>query len=171
MNFEVELNGRTRRVAVERTGPGRYRVTLDDTAHDLDASRAGEYGLSLLLGCEGGTSRDVQIAPGGAPGESLVSLEGRTVAVTVNGRRLRRRGADRVSDVGGEQKVVAPMSGRVVRILVTPGEQVAPRQPVIVVEAMKMENELRSPKAGRVKQVAVTPGMSVEGGRVLIVIE
>ena len=63
------------------------------------------------------------------------------------------------------------MPGRVVRILVAPGDQVADRQPVIVVEAMKMENELRSPKAGRVKHVAVAPGMSVDGGRVLIVIE
>ena len=63
------------------------------------------------------------------------------------------------------------MPGRVVRVLVAPGDEVAARQAVVVVEAMKMENELRSPKAGRVKDVAVTVGMSVEAGRVLIVIE
>ena len=63
------------------------------------------------------------------------------------------------------------MPGRVVRVLVAAGDQVTARQPVIVVEAMKMENELRSPKAGRVKDVAVAPGMSVEAGRVLVVIE
>jgi acetyl/propionyl-CoA carboxylase alpha subunit len=171
VNFEIELNGRTRRVAVERSAPGRYRVTLDDTSHDVDASRAGEYGLSLLLGPDRGTSHDVQIAPAGPPGELLVTLEGRTVAVTVNGRRMRRGGADRPSDVDGEQKILAPMPGRVVRILAAPGDLVAARQPVIVVEAMKMENELRSPKSGRVKQVAVAEGMSVESGRVLIVIE
>ena len=63
------------------------------------------------------------------------------------------------------------MPGRVVRVLVAPGDTVAARQGVVVVEAMKMENELRSPKAGTVKEVAVTPGTSVEAGRVLVVIE
>jgi len=63
------------------------------------------------------------------------------------------------------------MPGRVVRILVQPGDEVAARQGVVVVEAMKMENELRSPKAGRVKDVAVAEGASVEAGRVLVVIE
>jgi biotin carboxyl carrier protein len=66
---------------------------------------------------------------------------------------------------------VAPMPGRVVRVLVAAGDTVTARQPVVVVEAMKMENELRSPKAGRVKDVAVAAGASVEAGRVLIVIE
>jgi len=67
--------------------------------------------------------------------------------------------------------VTAPMPGRVVRILVSPGETVAARQGVVVVEAMKMENELRSPKAGTVREVSVTTGTSVEAGRVLVVIE
>ena len=71
----------------------------------------------------------------------------------------------------GVQPVVAPMPGRVVRVLVSPGDEVAARQGVVVVEAMKMENELRSPKAGKVKEVNVTPGTSVEAGRVLVVIE
>jgi biotin carboxyl carrier protein len=63
------------------------------------------------------------------------------------------------------------MPGRVVRVLVQPGDAVEARQPVVVVEAMKMENELRSPKAGRVKDVAVAAGTSVEAGRVLVVID
>jgi biotin carboxyl carrier protein len=67
--------------------------------------------------------------------------------------------------------VLAPMPGRVVRVLVAPGDEVAAKQGVVVVEAMKMENELRSPKAGRVKEVMVTPGTSVDAGRVLVVIE
>jgi biotin carboxyl carrier protein len=63
------------------------------------------------------------------------------------------------------------MPGRVVRVLVEPGDEVAVRQGVVVVEAMKMENELRSPKAGRVKDVSVKAGDSVEAGRVLLVVE
>jgi biotin carboxyl carrier protein len=63
------------------------------------------------------------------------------------------------------------MPGRVVRVLVQAGDEVTARQGVVVVEAMKMENELRSPKAGRVKEVAVAAGTSVEAGRTLLVIE
>ena len=63
------------------------------------------------------------------------------------------------------------MPGRVMRVLVAAGDEVEARQPVVVVEAMKMENELRSPKTGRVKDVSVEPGASVEAGRVLMVIE
>jgi biotin carboxyl carrier protein len=66
---------------------------------------------------------------------------------------------------------MAPMPGRVVRVLVAPGDEVAARQGLVVVEAMKMENELGSPKAGRVKDVQVSAGQSVDAGRVLVVIE
>ena len=90
--------------------------------------------------------------------------------MVVNGR-TRRRGAPDEAGRAGLQPVVAPMPGRVVRVLVSPGDDVAARQGVVVVEAMKMENELRSPKAGTVKEVNVTPGTSVEAGRVLVVIE
>ncbi len=63
------------------------------------------------------------------------------------------------------------MPGRVVRVLVAPGDEVQARQPLVVVEAMKMENELRSPRAGRIKQVAVSPGLSVDAGAMLVLIE
>ena len=63
------------------------------------------------------------------------------------------------------------MPGRIVRVLVKPGDEVALRQGLIVVEAMKMENELGSPKAGRVTEVAVVEGVSVEAGRLLVVVE
>jgi len=63
------------------------------------------------------------------------------------------------------------MPGRVVRVLVAAGDPVTARQAVVVVEARKMENELRSPKDGRDKEVAVAPGASVEAGRILVVIE
>jgi len=97
-------------------------------------------------------------------------LSGRVTQVIVNGRR-RGRSADAAGNADGEQKVAAPMPGRVVRVLVAAGDTVEARQPVVVVEAMKMENELRSPKAGTVKEVSVVAGASVEAGRVLLVIE
>jgi biotin carboxyl carrier protein len=63
------------------------------------------------------------------------------------------------------------MPGRVVRVLVKAGDEVAARQGLVVVEAMKMENELTSPKAGRVREVGVSEGTSVESGRLLVIVE
>ena len=94
MTFEIDVNGRTRTVAIERTRAGRYRVSLDGAPPtELDAARVGAYGLSLLDAATG-RSRDVQVAPGSARGELLVSLGGRTVVAAVNGRRSGRAGAD-----------------------------------------------------------------------------
>jgi biotin carboxyl carrier protein len=171
MTFEVELNGRTRTVSVERTAPGRFRVSVDGSPHEIDAARTGEYGLSLLLDRGAAVSREISVAPAGLPGELLVGLEGQCVAVTVNGRRTGRAAADAGTLAHGEVSVVAPMPGRVVRVLVAIGDDVTAKQGVVVVEAMKMENELRSPKAGRVKDVTVAPGTSVDAGRVLVTIE
>lgn len=180
MTFEVEVGGRSRTVSIERTDrPGRFRVTLDGAAHLIDVARTGEYGLSLLLeavpfsdraGPEKGTiSREVQITPGSTRGELLATFEGRTATVTVNGRRS--HAGDAAAHGHGEIAITAPMPGRVVRLLVAKGDEVAARQGVVVVEAMKMENELRTPRAGRVKEVSATPGTSVEAGRVLAIIE
>jgi biotin carboxyl carrier protein len=115
-------------------------------------------------------SVEVQVVPGTGPGEILVTMDGRIIPATLNGRRT-RGAAETAAHMHGEQTVIAPMPGRVVRVLVGPGDAVTARQGVIVVEAMKMENELRATKPGRVREVNVEPGMSVDAGRVLMVIE
>jgi biotin carboxyl carrier protein len=172
LTFEIDINGTHRTVSVERTGvAGRFRVTVDGQAMVVDAERTGEYGLSLLFPDASGAVAEVQIAPGTPAGSLLASMAGRTAVVTVNGRRTGRGAADAGSTAQGEQKIVAPMPGRVVRVLVAAGDEVEARQPIVVVEAMKMENELRSPKAGRIKNVGVAAGTSVEAGRVLVVVE
>ena len=187
MTFEVEANGRTMAVSIERTDhPGQFRIALDGVAHVVDVARTAESGLSLRSHGAGMPvpsadpsrpgkrtavdSTDLQIWPGAAPGEVVVALRGRTIGVTVNGRRA-SRGADATSHGHGELAIVAPMPGRIVRVLAAAGDEVSARQGIIVVEAMKMENELRTPRAGRVREVTVTPGTSVEAGRVLAVIE
>jgi biotin carboxyl carrier protein len=171
MTFDIAVNGRSRMVSVERAASGRYRIVVDGRPHEIDAVRVGDFGLSLLLDAGSGASREVQVAPSGPVGHMLVRIDGRTVAATVNGRRTGRAAADVSTGPRGEQAVLAPMPGRVVRVLVDVGDAVAARQAVVVVEAMKMENELRSPKDGRVKEIAVTAGASVEAGRILVVIE
>lgn len=171
MTLDVELNGHTRVVTVEADGKtGRFRVTIDGTTSGVDAERVGEFGLSLLF--DGAReSCTFQLVPGPGRGELLAHAGGRVASLVVNGRRRSRGGGDATGRHHGEQKISAPMPGRVVRVLVSPGDQVNARQAVAVVEAMKMENELRSPRAGRVKDVAVAPGTSVEAGRVLVIVE
>ena len=171
MTFDIDVNGRSRIVSVERAAAGRYRVVVDGRPHEIDAARVGAFGLSLLLEGDRGVSREVQVAPAGPVGQMLVRIDGRTVTATLNGRRTGRAAADVSTGARGDQAVVAPMPGRLVRVLVGVGDAVTARQAVVVVEAMKMENELRSPKDGRVKEIAVAAGASVEAGRILVVIE
>jgi biotin carboxyl carrier protein len=172
VTFEIEINGTARTVSVERAGAaGRFRVSIDGEPAIVDAERVGEFGVSLLFPGTRRGAAAVQLAPGAAHGELIAHMAGRTVPVTVNGRRTGRGAADAGGAAHGEQKVVAPMPGRVVRVLVAAGDRVEARQPVAVVEAMKMENELRAPKAGTVKDVSVEAGTSVEAGRVLVVVE
>ena len=143
---------------------------MDGRTAVVDARRIGDYGLSLLFPEAANRAVRMALAPAAAPGELLAYLGGRITSVVVNGRRTGRASADADGGAHGEQKIAAPMPGRVVRVLVAPGDEVQPRQPVVV-EAMKMENELRSPKDGRVKDVTVAAGAAVEAGRVLVVVE
>jgi biotin carboxyl carrier protein len=171
MTFEIEINGRVRSVSIERgAGSGRFRVSVDGETTIVDARPNGGFGLSLLFPGAHASSR-ISIVPGSTRGELLAYIDGRSTTIAVNARRTGRSGMDGGGGAHGEQKVLAPMPGRVVRVLVAPGDTVDVRQPVVVVEAMKMENELRAPKAGRVKDVTVTAGTSVEAGRVLVVID
>jgi biotin carboxyl carrier protein len=167
MTFEVEVNGHLRAVAVEAVGaagPAGGRFKVGSTFVDC---RRTDLGFSLVF--EDGRVVDVATTAQ-APGEWLLQLPHVDLIAVVD-RRRRERGHPGAAAAAGEQRINAPMPGRVVRILVKPGDEVALRQGLIVVEAMKMENELTSPKAGRVKEVAVTEGTSVEAGRLLIVVE
>ena len=83
MTFEIDLNGRTRTISIERKGNDKYRVVLDGAPHELDAARVGVYGLSMLVDGEAGVSHDVQVTPGTTRGELLVTLAGRSVPVEV----------------------------------------------------------------------------------------
>ncbi len=180
MTFEIEIDGTITSVAVESQGAagpdgGRFRVVLRDPAnpsapaktHDLHAART-DLGWSLLYS-DDARSVDVAVTER-TGGECFVQLPHFGVVAVVDRRRFERAG---VGDAAGhgEQRVSAPMPGRVVRVLVKAGETVADRQGLVVVEAMKMENELTVPRAGRVKEVMVAEGASVEAGRLLVIVE
>lgn len=170
--IEIEVDGHGHRVAVEQLGsdPVRFRIAWDGVTRVVDARRIDPETLSLVLVEGGSGSHTVRCVD--ADGAVDVHVGGAVVRALVDVGRARFTGLDaRGGDRGGGQHVTAPMSGKVVRLLVAPGDEVEAGQGVVVVEAMKMENELTAPRAGRIAEVAVAEGASVEAGKVLIVIE
>jgi biotin carboxyl carrier protein len=106
-------------------------------------------------------------------GEWLVCVNGHTIPLAIADPREAFASRSHAA-AGGDARsanVAAPMPGRVVKVLVKPGDAVAARQPLVIVEAMKMENELRAPRAGTVAEVRVREGQSVEANAVLVVLE
>jgi 3-methylcrotonyl-CoA carboxylase alpha subunit len=161
MRLALTLDGQTVAAeVVERDG--RYRVRLDDESLEVDARLAAAGPASLLIGAE---SWLVHLAE--EDGDVLVTLDGQTYRVQVE-EGGRRRDRPRAATAG--QRLVAPMPGRVVAVHVRPGDRVEPGTPLVVLEAMKMENEFRATAGGSVSQVAVTPGQAVNAGDLLVVV-
>jgi biotin carboxyl carrier protein len=145
-----------------------YKIKLANAEYELDVQRIGLGSFSILVG---GRSFDLDVVRDGD--EMIVAARGHAVRVTLvdharHGRRARVAGRQ---DLTGRAEVKAMMPGRIVNVLVKAGDEIAHNQGVVVVEAMKMENELKSPKAGKVVEVKVAPGQTVEKGELLVVIE
>jgi biotin carboxyl carrier protein len=176
MQYEVEVGGRLRQVSVARTGDG-FAVTLDGHTHHVDAVRIDAHTLSLVVDtvwpdATGVRKLSHEVTVTGSPAGALsVTVGGQSVAVTLNGRRRWGRKDEGRASGSGPQRLTAPMPGKVVRVLVKPGDVVQARQPMIVIEAMKMENELRAAREGTVADVHAREGSSVEAGALLVVIQ
>ncbi|HTK29378.1 MAG TPA: biotin/lipoyl-containing protein [Vicinamibacterales bacterium] len=170
MQYVVEVGGRPRTVTVARSGDG-FTVTIDGTAWPVRAALVDPRTISLLVDDHGLTiSREVTIAASGADGALTVRVGSMPVAVTLDGRRRWGR-ADAAGAGGGPQRIAAPMPGKIVRVLAAPGDAVRSRQPLVVIEAMKMENELRAPGDGVVAEMHAREGASVEAGALLVVLK
>jgi biotin carboxyl carrier protein len=180
--YRVVLDGETHDIEAHRTsefgllltsGTFPQKVpgwTADKSPRDGSLATTSAEGAAAKPAGNVRATHEVFVAPSGRGSEVLVTLDARVAAITVNGRRTGHAAAG-APQAPGEQRVTAPMPGRVVRVLVAPGDHVTARQGVVVVEAMKLENELRAPRAGRVREIGVAAGMSVEAGRVLVIIE
>ncbi len=166
MQYEVEVNGRLRQVNVHRAD-GQFVVGLDGRDVTVDAARIDGHTLSLLVG---GASHEVTIAADPASGQLAVTVGVVPLTVTLNGRRQWGRKDEGSRAGSGPQRLTAPMPGKVLRVLVQAGDVVQANRPLIVIEAMKMENELRAARDGMISEIHAREGQSVDRGALLLVV-
>jgi len=164
MRYEVEINGRKTSVELEERD-GRLRALVDARNYDVDLVSPEEGVYTFLAG-----DRVYEAWVWARDANTLrVTVSGRVFSTSVIDRKHRRPAADQ--GIEGRQSLIAPMPGKVVRVLLAPGDEVHSGQGVLVVEAMKMQNEIKSPKSGRVIEVRVAEGASVNANQVLAVVE
>ncbi len=165
MTVWIEIGGRAVRVDLpeheDRLQGGAMACSVDGREIEVDACSVGPGVLSVVVG-----GRQIRCVLDG----DAVVVDGRRVEFSRHDPRswLGLRGAGVGAD--GPQAVKAPMPGRVIRVLVAAGQEVEAGEAVVVIEAMKMQNELHSPKTGRVARVGVKVGDAVAVGQVLAVV-
>jgi biotin carboxyl carrier protein len=165
LKYYVTIGGRSHEVEIDDDG-----IRVDDIALDIDLADGHDAGpASLLIG-----GRSLRIVPSSsAPGRWTLNVDGTTVDAEVVDERMwqiQNMTATR-GKASGPEALRAPMPGLVVKVEVSPGEAVAEGQGIVIVEAMKMENELKSASAGIVSRVIVEPGEAVEKDQVLVEFE
>ena len=159
--------GRIERVSVEREG-GRYRVRVGERAYEVEAHALGSFVRSLLVD---GASYEVAVFRQGASSWS-VSHRGRPTVVEMVDPLAHLAEATRGEGARkGRQVVAAYMPGRVIGVSVAEGDTVEVGAPLVVLEAMKMQNEIQAERAAVVRRVHVAPGQAVEGGDPLVELE
>jgi len=167
MTFIATLGEQRYKVEIEETDKSVYRVSVDGHEFLVDGKKTGRTNYSLIV-----DSRSFEIEVDHKGDEYRVLVDGRNYHVSlVDERRVRAGGGPAGGGLQGRQTVSVPMPGKVIAILVSEGDAVEKGQGLVIVEAMKMENEVRSPIAGAVKEIRVKQGDTVEGGTALVVVE
>lgn len=164
MSLDVRIGGRNRRVDLRRDGD-RYRGRVGKRTVDAEVTERGPHSLLIRLG-----KRTFDVTFDDAGKTLMLDLGTRQVAVEImdplRAAELAGIGAGR-----GRREVRASMPGKVVAVKVKVGDEVAKGQGLIILEAMKMENEVTSPSQGKVVALGVTAGQTVETGALLATVE
>jgi biotin carboxyl carrier protein len=166
MTYDVVVDGKTHQLELTQ-GENTWHCKIDGQQIDVDATLTARDVLSVLVG---GKAYEIK-RERSLQGEVHMIIGSARYAVDVQDpRSLRtRRGVAGVE--AGPQKVKAPMPGKVVRIMVQEKDEVRAGQGIVVMEAMKMQNEMKSPKDGRVQRILTAEGSAVNAGDTLAVIE
>ena len=167
MAFIARLGEKTYTVEIEETGKSLYRVAVDGSEFLVDGKKTGVTNYSLIV-----DNRSFEVDVDIMEDEYRVLVDGRSYHINLlDERRMRVGGLQSGIQLQGRQNVSVPMPGKVIAVLVSEGDKVERGQGLVIVEAMKMENEVRCPIDGEVKEVRVKTGDALEAGAVLAVVE
>jgi biotin carboxyl carrier protein len=168
MNYEVsEKKGEPVRVALRETGEGKYEITIDGETVHVDAVRSGPTVYSII---EDGKQFEAMVDERGAHGFDVL-VGGRLFHLESVDERTQMLAGSAVVIATGPQTVVAEIPGKVVKVNVAAGAEVGEGEGIVILEAMKMENEIPSPIDGTLVEIAVSEGQTVEAGDVLFMVE
>jgi acetyl/propionyl-CoA carboxylase alpha subunit len=164
MTYDITIDGKQYRLELNRA-EGRWACKVDGREVAIDAALVRPDVLSLLIGNQAYEVKCERVG-----GEVHLWVGSTRYSTEVRDpRSLRGRG--RQVDDSGAKKLTAPMPGKVVRLLVSAGAEVEAGDGVLVVEAMKMQNEIKSPKKGTIQKILVSEGAAVNAGDVLAIVE
>lgn len=168
MNYEVsEKKGETKTVGLAERSDSQYEITLDGETVLVDAVKSGRSTIYSII--ENGKQFEVVIDEQGANGFDVL-VGGQLFHLQALDERSKLLTATVKSVATGPQRIDSEMPGKVVKISATVGAEVAEGQGVLILEAMKMENEIKSPVEGIVTEIAVVEGQTVESGALLFVV-
>ena len=172
MKFVVTIDGREHTVNLPKKNQNQWQVDASDFDTDAIEILPGVYSLII-----DGRSFTVHVeseltgTPGVPVRAYICEVDGRQYRATVHDPRTRAHGRGADAMVHGPQSIVALMPGKIVRLLVEAGQKVESGQGLLVMEAMKMQNEIRSPKAGKVEKILVKEAQAVNAGEILLSID
>ncbi len=164
MKLEIEIGDAAHAVEISQTEAQSF-YAIDGKSVEASAVEVAPGIYSIVIA---GRSFEARIAQFGS--DLRISVGSDEYAVRVRDPRKWERNRSGSSSSEGRQNVVAPMPGRVVRVLARAGDAVEAGQGIVVVEAMKMQNEVRSPKAGTVERLLVKEGQAMNAGDTIAVV-
>ncbi len=167
MKYEIHIDGATRTIEVQQNGSGSFRAQIEGQPLAIDAVETAPDTYSILLD---GRAFEARVSDDGSDAGLLVRCGGADFRVQVRDPRSWRARRHSALEAAGPQRVLAPMPGKIVRVLVAVGDEVEAGRGLVVVEAMKMQNEIRAPKSGRIERVLVEEGQPVRTQEALVII-
>ena len=165
MVYEVTINGKRYRMELHQLD-GVWNCEVNGTKMFLDAIRVSSNTLSLLI-----NGKSYQIRQEQTLEETQIWVDGKRYSAEVRDPRSFRSRKRKADHGDGPRRVTAPMPGKIVRVLVSEKSEVEAGQGLLVMEAMKMQNEVKSPKKGTVQKISANPGTLINAGDVLAIVE
>jgi len=165
MLYDITIDGKSYRLDLAQAD-GKWQCRLDGREVEIDVALTGHDTISMVV-----TGRSYEIKRERAATGTVLWIGSSSYASEVRDPRSLRARKKKAGDESGPRKLVASMPGKVIRVLVNEKEEVEAGQGIIVVEAMKMQNEIKSPKKGTVQKLVAEEGATVNAGDVLAIVE